>query len=265
MSEPTREDAERIYLMAIDHEGHHTLPGDTPYIERIDAAIRFIFARGKAAGAAEGWRKIDDDTAFAPPFGTIRACIDCGCLVAGGPTRCVRCATTPAPQPPAGTDDEPQPSPAENEIDPQLYDCSNRLGLFDPRCPCEKCAETRRYLHEKHLGSPQPSPAAAEGLSEATIATMLIDANDSWHKLPGHVRALAAEVERLRERLDLAEQVMSRDGVRAATVQVMRNERDQARAALREAHEIMRAIQRNNSGKFYDLEEHLAAHGEATK
>jgi hypothetical protein len=27
----------------------------------------------------------------------------------------------------------------------------------------------------------------------------------------------------------------------------------------------MRAIQRNNSGKFYDLEEHLAAHGEATK
>lgn len=38
------------------------------------------------------WRPVTDDTAFAPPFGTIRACIDCGCLVAGGPTRCVRCA-----------------------------------------------------------------------------------------------------------------------------------------------------------------------------
>jgi hypothetical protein len=37
------------------------------------------------------WRPVGDG-AFAPPFGTIRVCIDCGCLVAGGPTRCVRCA-----------------------------------------------------------------------------------------------------------------------------------------------------------------------------
>ena len=32
------------------------------------------------------------DTAFAPPFGTIRQCRVCGCLVAGGPTSCARCA-----------------------------------------------------------------------------------------------------------------------------------------------------------------------------
>lgn len=38
------------------------------------------------------WRPIDSDTAFAPPFGTIRACRVCGCLVAGGPTACGRCA-----------------------------------------------------------------------------------------------------------------------------------------------------------------------------
>jgi hypothetical protein len=38
------------------------------------------------------WRPVDGDTAFAPPFGTVRACLDCGCLVAGGPARCRRCA-----------------------------------------------------------------------------------------------------------------------------------------------------------------------------
>lgn len=38
------------------------------------------------------WRPTDSDTAFAPPFGTIRVCRWCGCLVAGGPTACVRCA-----------------------------------------------------------------------------------------------------------------------------------------------------------------------------
>lgn len=37
------------------------------------------------------WRPVGD-CAFAPPFGTIRTCIGCGCLVSGGPTRCVRCA-----------------------------------------------------------------------------------------------------------------------------------------------------------------------------
>jgi hypothetical protein len=141
-----------------------------------------------------------------------------------------------APQPPAGTDD----------------------GGFD-----------RTASHSAEECVSFPSPAAAEGLSEATIAEMVADAQDRNWNVPGvfraHVLALAAEVRRLRASLNLAEQVMARDGMRAATVQVMRNERDQARAALREAHEIMRAIQRNNSGKFYDLEEHLAAHGEATK
>lgn len=55
-----------------------------------------IYQRGKAEGAEEvrqavGWRWIDKDTAFAMPFGTIRACRHCGCLTAGGPTACVRC------------------------------------------------------------------------------------------------------------------------------------------------------------------------------
>lgn len=37
------------------------------------------------------WRPTATDTAFAPPFGTIRQCRVCGCLVAGGPTACARC------------------------------------------------------------------------------------------------------------------------------------------------------------------------------
>ncbi len=37
------------------------------------------------------WRPTGKDTAFAPPFGTIRQCLMCGALVAGGPTVCRRC------------------------------------------------------------------------------------------------------------------------------------------------------------------------------
>lgn len=39
----------------------------------------------------DDWQKVGDD-AFARPFGTVRQCIDCGALVAGGPTRCGICA-----------------------------------------------------------------------------------------------------------------------------------------------------------------------------
>lgn len=37
------------------------------------------------------WRPTGEDTVFAPPFGTIRVCRHCGCLVAGGPNACARC------------------------------------------------------------------------------------------------------------------------------------------------------------------------------
>ena len=41
------------------------------------------------------WRPSGSDTAFAPPFSTIRVCRGWGCLVAGGPTSCNRCAESP--------------------------------------------------------------------------------------------------------------------------------------------------------------------------
>jgi len=52
--------------------------------------------RDEALAATAGqWRRVSEDTAFAPPFSTIRVCRGCGCLVAGGPTACNRCAEFP--------------------------------------------------------------------------------------------------------------------------------------------------------------------------
>jgi RNA polymerase subunit RPABC4/transcription elongation factor Spt4 len=64
------------------------MTGDTTNTESVPAAVR---------ESGWQWRPVDGDTAFAPPFGTVRACLDCGCLVAGGPTRCRRCAADVAP------------------------------------------------------------------------------------------------------------------------------------------------------------------------
>lgn len=49
------------------------------------------------------WRPVTTDTAFAPPFGTIRECRVCGCLVTGGPTLCVRCGSAGVPPGPTPT------------------------------------------------------------------------------------------------------------------------------------------------------------------
>ena len=61
------------------------------------------------------WRPVDGDAAFAPPFGTVRVCLDCGCLVAGGPTRCRRCAADVVPDGSFGA-----------------------AGVRDPEAPCEE-------------------------------------------------------------------------------------------------------------------------------
>jgi hypothetical protein len=77
-----------------------------------------------AAVHERGWqyRPINNDTGFAPPFGTIRVCIGCNCLVAGGPVRCVRCARDLAripsqetPRIERGSMPAPPPSPFEGE------------------------------------------------------------------------------------------------------------------------------------------------------
>lgn len=40
----------------------------------------------------------DRPEAFIPGLGTVRECVGCGALVAGGPVRCIRCAKTGDPK-----------------------------------------------------------------------------------------------------------------------------------------------------------------------
>jgi hypothetical protein len=76
--------------------------------ERLDAALDALDAAKAPSSDRESvppevhergwqWRPVSGDTAFAPPFGTVRACADCGCLVAGGPSRCGQCAKGGSP------------------------------------------------------------------------------------------------------------------------------------------------------------------------
>lgn len=41
----------------------------------------------------EQFRMTSDDTAHIGPWTTVRACIDCGVLITGGPTRCLYCVS----------------------------------------------------------------------------------------------------------------------------------------------------------------------------
>lgn len=62
----------------------------TNLINKHDAAKYLKTERGVAHTTPNG-------DAFWTPFGTVRACIDCGAIVAGGPTRCGRCAKEATP------------------------------------------------------------------------------------------------------------------------------------------------------------------------
>lgn len=104
------------------------------------------------------WRPVGTDTAFAPPFGAIRACRVCGCLVAGGPTACARCAAATPEASAAGgfyewnkdataflkeaVGDPPTPGPSvappAADRDPELSALPRPCpspGLLGPQCP----------------------------------------------------------------------------------------------------------------------------------
>lgn len=69
--------------------------GDYATIEIDTDGGTFRFLRKDGGSNEDGgaaWHKVSEDTAFAMPFGTVRKCLGCGCLVGGGPTRCGRCA-----------------------------------------------------------------------------------------------------------------------------------------------------------------------------
>jgi hypothetical protein len=67
----------------------------------IEGSVRMAESRAEVPASVHErgwqWRPVSTDTAFAPPFGTIRVCGGCGCLVSGGPTRCGSCAKVAPP------------------------------------------------------------------------------------------------------------------------------------------------------------------------
>lgn len=86
--------AELECLAAVDRiKSEVEAPFPAPYVA-FAAAIASVPTEVHESGWQ--WRPTQLDTAFAPPFGDIRVCLQCGCLVAGGPTACVRCATSAA-------------------------------------------------------------------------------------------------------------------------------------------------------------------------
>lgn len=89
------------------------------------------FASDKPNPEREDWHPVGD-SAFAPPFGTVCACIDCGCLIAGGPTRCAHCVSRAEPG-----DTQPTEPPEQWETvlgselreGDTLFYCGTRLQL----------------------------------------------------------------------------------------------------------------------------------------
>lgn len=138
------------------------------------------------------WRPVGDG-AFAPPFGTVRACVGCGCLVAGGPTACARCAQD-SPVGVAATA-EAKPDPLRT-LDPAAlaealkrpFDLCPRChgmrtigdgymvgglrlegqvggGVYEHRSPCPECSAPEASVeHHKPAESPS-NPEKQEGPS----------------------------------------------------------------------------------------------------
>jgi hypothetical protein len=89
------------WLLQEDDEGHAWLEwfGKCTGIRMFvpptifDAIAEARAAKSRVASSSDDytWHAVGDG-ALAPPFGTIRVCRGCDCLVAGGPTACRRCA-----------------------------------------------------------------------------------------------------------------------------------------------------------------------------
>jgi hypothetical protein len=154
------------------------------------------------------WRPVGDG-AFAPPFGTIRACRVCGCLVAGGPTMCMRCTKADGllAAPPA------QPEPAK--ADERRYPCAN-CGKLRTKAEGGEVFTTCEGPGHHCDGTPEDAaePAAPVASGEAEAGTIALDAwldsRDVMQSTRSEVRHcyrsdLARATKGLRERTEKAE------------------------------------------------------------
>jgi Domain of unknown function (DUF3850) len=95
------------------------------------------------------WAQVNQDTAYAAPFGTIRVCHGCGALVAGGPTACGRCARHPIKIEVEGRSPDAiverlqfaglvQELSLEVELSSRCEECAPEFGCFSGAAPCRK-------------------------------------------------------------------------------------------------------------------------------
>jgi hypothetical protein len=123
---------------------------------------------------------------------TVRACIDCGIDIEGGPTRCVACADAMGPLPESSWRYEPGAVRISPERLAELRDEVDRAGLQpEPRDPASVCSEGRmtRMTADKALAALRKEvrmladdmersgvrspPGADYGTEPATFATLL--------------------------------------------------------------------------------------------
>jgi hypothetical protein len=80
---------ERIVALETEGKRRAAMRTDRAFFEaRSDAARDLAAAIARAAKGPDA----DSSTFFLPGLGTLNPCVDCGCVVAGGPTRCADCA-----------------------------------------------------------------------------------------------------------------------------------------------------------------------------
>ncbi len=81
---------------------------------------------------------------FSPDLGcTVRDCLGCGCLVPGGPTRCVRCANAGPSEPPEEEEKEKDDLSVMVRVDGKSFRCedcgANCFTRQEGRYHCNRC------------------------------------------------------------------------------------------------------------------------------
>jgi len=191
------------------------------------------------------WHPVGEDGAFAPPFGTIRVCIGCGCLVAGGPTRCVRCAND---------------ADVDRDVKPDNMPTNGNLGVDtdgdDPReanwvpVACSRCLYGYTVAGVEHCANPRgmsqdfscfaPTTSALMDRTEAPApedhGAELLEALDT------EIAAAASPLVNRAATLDLLRPARRHAEALIADLDEMREARDEVRAQRERARGEQRSL-----------------------
>lgn len=65
---------------------------DSLCVVGLSVTIYLLLKHGDKLFRVDGVKVFGNDTAHIGPWTTVRACLDCGVLIVGGPSRCTYCA-----------------------------------------------------------------------------------------------------------------------------------------------------------------------------